>query len=157
MSEHTAELLWERGDQDFLGKKFSRKHTWSFDGGAVVPGSAAPSSVPPPLSDPSAVDPEEAFVAALASCHMLWFLGLAAKAGYQIDSYRDRPVGVLEKDGSGRLAITRVTLRPEVVASGPKTLDAAAFAQLHEDAHGACFIAASIRSEVLLEPRLSRG
>lgn len=154
MSEHGAELLWERGEQNFLDRKYSRRHTWTFDGGLVVPGSSAPTSVPVPLSDPSCVDPEEAFVAALASCHMLWFLGLAAKEGYRIDRYSDRPVGLMAKNAAGKVAITTVTLRPTVHTSGPKTLDAAAFARLHHEAHEACFIAASIHSHVLLEPEL---
>ncbi len=151
MSEHSAILTWERGDQDFLDKKFSRRHSIRFDGGLEIAGSAAPTSVPPPLSDPAAVDPEEAFVAALASCHMLWFLGLAAKAGYRIDRYRDEPVGTLAKNEDGKLAMTKVVLRPYVVASGVKRLERAAFDTLQHAAHEACFIAASIRSDVAIE------
>jgi organic hydroperoxide reductase OsmC/OhrA len=143
MAQYTAQILWERGEQDFLGRRYSRRHWLSFDGGAQVAGSSSPHVVPLPWSDPQAVDPEEAFVASLSSCHMLWFLSIAAEQGFCVDRYLDDAVGVM----------TRVTLRPQVSFSGvsvpsPKQLDA-----LHHKAHDACFIANSVKTEVLCEPR----
>lgn len=153
MSEHLATIAWRRGDQDFTGNRYSRAHDWRFDGGAVVRGSSAPTSVPEPMSDPAAVDPEEALVAALGSCHMLFFLAFAAKAGLVVDSYEDEAVGVLGRDARGRTSITAITLRPAVVFSGPGQPDAAAVDALHHRAHEACYIANSIRAEVTIEPR----
>jgi organic hydroperoxide reductase OsmC/OhrA len=153
MSMHNAELVWERGDQDFLDRKYSRAHRWSFDGGAVVAGSSAPEAIRPPLSDPAAVDPEEAFVAALASCHLLWFLALAAKAGFRVDRYQDLPQGELARDERGRMAVTRVTLRPRVQFSGALQPTSAQLEQLHHEAHEACYIANSVRSQVHIESR----
>jgi organic hydroperoxide reductase OsmC/OhrA len=118
MSEYVATIEWSRRDQDFTGNRYSRAHDWRFDGGAVVRGSSAPSSVPIPMSDPSAVDPEEALVAALSSCHMLFFLAFAAKAGFVVDSYRDDPVGVMGRDDRGKTSITTITLKPAAVFSG---------------------------------------
>src|SRR5688572_26763269 len=108
MSEYTATVIWQRGDARFVDNRYSRAHEWRFDGGAIVPGSSSPHSVPVPLSDPRGVDPEEAFVASLSSCHMLWFLSIAAKRGFVVESYEDNAVGHLEKNESGRLAMTRV-------------------------------------------------
>jgi organic hydroperoxide reductase OsmC/OhrA len=151
LSEHTATVEWVRGDQPFTDNRYSRAHDWSFDGGAVVRGSSAPTSVPLPMSDPAAVDPEEAFVAALSSCHMLFFLAFAAKAGFIVDRYRDAAVGVLGRDESGKTSMTLVTLRP-AVSFGGETPDAAALTDLHHRAHAACYIANSIRAEVRIEP-----
>ena len=154
MSEHLATVQWSRGDQDFTGSRYSRAHEWRFDGGAVVRGSSAPSTlVPPPLSDPTAVDPEEALVAALSSCHMLFFLAFAAKGGFTVDSYRDEAVGTLGRDDRGKTSITTVTLKPGVVFSGAPGPDAATIEALHHRAHEACYIASSIRAEVTIEPR----
>lgn len=153
MSEHLATVEWSRGDQDFAGHRYSRAHDWRFDGGAVVRGSSAPSSVPEPLSDPGAVDPEEALVAALSSCYMLFFLAFAAKAGFTVDSYRDEAVGSLGRDERGKTSITTVTLRPAVLFSGAVKPDPAALDDLHHRAHEACYIANSVRSEVKVEPR----
>lgn len=154
MSEHRATVAWSRGEQDFTGNRYSRAHDWRFDGGAVVRGSSAPSAiVPVPLSDPAAVDPEEALVAAVSSCHMLFFLAYAAKGGFTVDSYQDEAVGVLGKDERGRVSITAVTLRPAVAFAGPHMPDAAAIDALHHRAHEACYIANSIRAEVTIEPR----
>jgi organic hydroperoxide reductase OsmC/OhrA len=152
MSEYTAEVLWTRGDQDFLGNRYSRRHLLRFDGGAEVAGSSSPHSVPLPMSDASAVDPEEAFVAALSSCHMLWFLALAAKRRFCVDRYFDAAVGLMEQNAQGRVAITRVTLRPEVSFSGEHRPSHAEIEQLHHAAHEACFIANSVKSEVVCEP-----
>jgi len=154
MSEHIATIEWSRGDQPFLDKRYARAHDWRFDGGAKVRGSSAPSDlVPPPLSDPAAVDPEEALVAALSSCHMLFFLAFAAKAGFVVDRYRDEAVGVLGRDERGKTSITAVALRPAVTFSGALLPDATAIDDLHHRAHGACYIANSIRAEVTIEPR----
>jgi organic hydroperoxide reductase OsmC/OhrA len=153
MSEHLATVEWSRGDQDFTGNRYSRAHDWRFDGGAVVRGSSAPTSVPEPMSDPAAVDPEEALVAALGSCHMLFFLAFAAKGGFTVDSYRDEAVGVLGRDERGKTSITTITLRPAVVFSGDNRPDAAAIDALHHRAHDACYIANSLRAEVVIEPR----
>lgn len=151
MSDHVATVEWARGDQPFADNRYSRAHDWTFDGGAVVRGSSAPSSVAVPMSDPAAVDPEEAFVAALSSCHMLFFLAYASRAGFVVDRYRDAAIGVLGKDDRGRTAMTVVTLRPVVDFSGTGP-DAAALAGLHHRAHEACYIANSVRTEVRVEP-----
>ena len=155
MSTYTAAIRWSRGEQKFTDNRYSRAHLWRFDGGAVVPASSSPAVVPLPMSDAAAVDPEEAFVASLSSCHMLWFLALAAKRGYTVDSYADDASGVMEKNPAGRLAMTSVTLRPLVEFSGAKLPDRAALDALHHAAHAECFIANSVRSEVRLEPRRS--
>ena len=153
MSTYTAGIRWSRGEQKFTDNRYSRAHAWHFDGGTVVPASSSPAVVPLPMSDASAVDPEEAFVASLASCHMLWFLSLAAKRGHVVDAYEDDASGVMAKNAAGRLAVTAVTLRPRVVFSGAKIPDRAALDALHHAAHEECFIAASIRSEVIIEPQ----
>ena len=151
MAEYVATVEWSRGGQPFLDNRYSRAHDWRFDGGAVVRGSSAPSSVPVPMSDPAAVDPEEALVAAVSSCHMLFFLAFAAKAGFTVDSYRDDAVGVMGKDDRGKTSITAVTLRPAVAFSGETRPDAAALADLHHRAHEHCYIASSIRAPVTVE------
>ncbi|MGV3724209.1 MAG: OsmC family protein [Actinomycetota bacterium] len=155
MSTHTATITWRRdAAAPFTDNRYSRAHTWSFDGGAEVLGSSSPDSVPAPLSDPAGVDPEEAFVAALSSCHMLWFLSLAARRRWVVDSYVDTAEGVLGKDGDGKTAITRVTLRPVTCFAGaaPNEEELAA---LHHQAHERCFIANSVKSEVRCEPRIA--
>lgn len=153
MSSHTATVRWQRGDAPFSDNRYSRAHTWTFDGGATVPASASPLVVPPPASDPAAVDPEEAFVAAVSSCHLLWFLSLARQRGHIVDAYDDEAVGVMARNADGRLAISQVTLRPRIRFAGDNPPDSAAVERLHHEAHEACFIANSIRSEVRIEPR----
>lgn len=155
MSSYTANLLWERGGQDFPGQRYSRRHLWRFDGGAEVAGSSSPSVVPPPGSDPAAVDPEEAFVASLASCHMLWFLAIAAKRGFIVDRYEDAASGVLERNAERRMAMTRVTLRPQITFSGSKQPSAEELEAMHHKAHEECYIANSVKTEVTVEPRLA--
>jgi organic hydroperoxide reductase OsmC/OhrA len=155
MSTYTAAIRWSRGEQKFTDNRYSRAHTWSFDGGVTLPASSSPAVVPLPMSDATAVDPEEAFVASLSSCHLLWFLSLAAKQGYRVDAYDDDACGVMAKNATGKLAITEVTLRPLVTFSGDKLPDRAALDALHHAAHEACFIAASVRSEIRIEPRLT--
>lgn len=154
MSDHAARLLWQRDPAEpFVDQRYSRRHTWHFDGGAVVPGSSSPSVVRLPFSDASAVDPEEALVASASSCHLLWFLSLAADAGWCVDRYEDEATGHMGRDERGRLAITRIVLRPRVRFAGAARPDDAAVAQLHHAAHDACFIANSLRSEIVCEPR----
>jgi organic hydroperoxide reductase OsmC/OhrA len=156
MSEYTANITWARGDAAFLDHRYSRAHTWRFDGGIEVAASSSPHVVPLPMSDAAAVDPEEAFVAALSSCHMLWFLALAAKRGWRVDAYDDAAVGVMARNTDGRLAMTTVTLRPYVAFSGERVPTVAEVERLHRDAHAECFIASSVRSDVRVEPRASR-
>jgi organic hydroperoxide reductase OsmC/OhrA len=152
MSPCTTRLRWQRGDQPFTDRRYSRAHRLQFDGGTELACSSSPAVVPLPYSDAAAVDPEEMFVAALSSCHMLWFLDLACRAGWCVDDYDDEAEGWLGKDAEGRVAMTRVTLRPRVRFSGgaptPDALQA-----LHRQAHGACFIASSVRTELRCEPR----
>jgi len=155
MSEYTAEVVWERDPaQDFLNNRYSRRHLLRFDGGTEVAGSSAPSSVPLPMSDASAVDPEEAFVASLSSCHMLWFLAIACKRKFVVDRYVDAAVGVMTKNEQGKLAMTRVTLKPAVTFSGEHQPSRDELDQLHHKAHEECYIANSVKTEVLCEPVL---
>ncbi len=154
MAEHTALLHWQRGaNEAFTDQRYSRRHTLRFDGGALLSGSSSPSVVPLPMSDAAAVDPEEMFVAALASCHLLWFLSLAAAGGHVVERYEDDAVGVLARNAEGRLAMTLVTLRPRVAFAGTNVPDTTALAALHHAAHEACFIASSVKTEVRCEPR----
>ena len=153
MSKYTARVAWQRGDQQFTDNKYSRTHVWRFEAGTEIRASAAPDVVKPPLSDPAAVNPEQAFVASLSSCHMLWFLGLAAVKKFRVDSYEDEAEGVMEKDAQGRTAITRVTLRPAIRFSGDAMPTAADLDALHHAAHERCFIANSVKTEVRIEPR----
>lgn len=155
MAIYSAQILWSRGDQDFLDNRYSRGHLWRFDGGVEVPASSSPHVVPLPGSREDAVDPEEAFVAALSSCHMLWFLSLAARDGWRVDAYRDLAEGRMGKNAEGRLAMTRVTLRPAVIFSGAAPSRAQLDA-LHHEAHEACFIANSVKTEVRCEPQYDR-
>ncbi len=151
MSSHTCTVEWMRGNADFLDGRYPRAHAWRFDGGAVVSGSSSPLSVRVPLSDPAAVDPEEALVAAVSSCHMLWFLSLAAAQGYVIDSYQDAAEGRLAAFPDGAVGIVEVVLHPQVVVSGSKQADDAALAALHGAAHARCNIGHSLRGEVRVQ------
>ncbi|SME99277.1 OsmC family protein [Pseudogulbenkiania subflava] len=152
MAQYTAEVLWQRGEQDFLGNRYSRRHVLRFDGGVEVPGSSSPHVVPVPMSDASAVDPEEAFVSSLSSCHMLWFLSIAAKRKFCVDRYFDAAVGVMEKNVAGKMAMTVVTLRPEVTFSGERVPTRQELDAMHHEAHEECFIANSVKTEVRCEP-----
>ena len=151
MSQHIAQIRWERRGAAFTDNRYSRGHTWRFDGGIEVPASASPHVVPLPLSVEAAVDPEEAFVASLASCHMLWFLSIAAKRGFVVESYRDEATGEMTKNPQGRLAITRVTLRPVVSFAAPSRPTHAEHDALHHEAHEECFLASSVRTEIRIE------
>lgn len=153
-TEYTVDVLWERGDADFLDHRYSRKHVLRFDGGLEIAASSSPHVVPLPMSDARAVDPEEAFVAALASCHMLWFLSIAARHGYRVDRYVDTPLGVLAANSDGKLAMTVVTLRPRVDFGGERQPSSRDQLTMHTQAHDECFIANSVKSEVRCEPRL---
>lgn len=152
MSQHTAVIAWERSGAVFTDNRYGREHRWSFDGGIEVTAAASPHVVPPPLTNPAAVDPEEAFVASLASCHMLWFLSIAAKQGLVVDSYRDEAVGVLAANSDRKLAVAEVTLRPRVKFFGAKRPSPAEHERMHHEAHERCFIANSVRSTVRCEP-----
>ena len=151
MSTYTATIRWTRkAEGDFAKGQYSRAHQWAFDGGAVVPASPSPHIVPAPWSDTAGVDPEEAFVASLSSCHMLFFVDFARRDGLVLNSYVDEADGVLEKGADGRMAMTRVTLRPRIEWGGEGP-DEAALAELHHKAHEACFIANSVTTEVVVE------
>src|SRR3954470_18333594 len=151
MSTYTATIRWSRtGDGDFARGQYSRVHEWAFDGGHVMKASASPHVVPAPWSDSEGVDPEEAFVASLSSCHMLFFLDFARRAGFVVDDYVDEAEGELGKLGDGKMAMTRVTLRPHVTWGGDAP-DEAALADLHHKAHEACFIANSVTTEVIVQ------
>jgi organic hydroperoxide reductase OsmC/OhrA len=152
MSSHTCTVHWQRAPEaDFAGGRYSRGHEWRFDGGAVVRGSSSPLNVPLPWSDPAGVDPEEALVAAVSSCHMLWFLWFAAKEGYVVDRYEDAAEGRMGSIGGGRQAFTEIVLRPRLGFSGDRVPTGEALQSLHHAAHEACFIANSIRAEVRIE------
>ena len=148
MSEHKATVKWARNGADFGYKSYPRNHTWHFEGGVEVPGTAAPAY----LGDPNRVDPEKAFVASLSSCHMLTFLALASNKGFVVDSYEDNAVGQVEKNAAGKLAVTRVDLHPRVGFSGAKMPAQADLDWLHDKAHRECFIANSVTTEVHVVP-----
>ena len=147
---HVATVEWTRGDQPFVDNRYARAHVWRFDGGAVIAGSSAPSNVPLPYSDAAAVDPEEAMVASLSSCHMLWFLALAAKAGWVVDRYLDEASGVLDRVDGGPRHLARVMLRPVTTFSGAQPNQAELDA-LHHAAHEHCEMAHTVRSTITIE------
>jgi organic hydroperoxide reductase OsmC/OhrA len=150
--EYHATVVWRRDDGDYSKGRYSRAHEWRFDGGVTVPASASPSVVPHPFSRQDAVDPEEAFVAALSSCHMLTFVDLARRAGIVVDAYEDEALGVMERIAPGKMAVTRVTLRPRIVfRNGPP--EKAKLDELHHQAHEACFIANSVKTEISVAAR----
>ena len=149
MSHHQATVEWSlRPGDDFVKGHYSRAHQLLFDGGATLAGSPSPSVVPAPWSDLGAVDPEEMFSASIAACHMLWFLHKARDAGVTVTGYRDEAVGELSREAKGRFSIARVTLRPRITSDG----DAATLERAHREAHEACFIANSVRTEIVIEP-----
>ena len=148
MSEHHATVEWSRGGQDFVYETYSRRHTARFEGGISVPGNAAPANIPKTVPPAAGVDPEQAFVASLSSCHMLWFLHLACQRKFVVDRYVDEAVGVLDKTW-----MSQVTLRPVVTYSG-KAPSEEEHRALHHKAHEKCYIANSVKSEVRIEPRI---
>lgn len=151
MHKYEAEISWRRDGESFTNNRYSRGHQWSFDGGVKIMASSSPLSVPVPYSVVEAVDPEEALVAAASSCHMLWFLSITAKHGYVVESYVDNAVGIMEKNSEGKIAITRITLRPRIEFSGARSPSAEELQALHHQAHDECFIANSLKSEIVVE------
>ncbi|MCE2572980.1 OsmC family protein [Motilimonas eburnea] len=151
MSHYGAKIVWQRAsDEGYLDHKYNRGHEWHFDGGAVIAASSSPHVVPLPYSVEANVDPEEAFVASLSSCHMLFFLSIAAKNKFVVDSYVDNAVGVMEKGPNGKIAMTKVTLKPYVQFAGEQP-SMAQLAEMHHQAHEQCFIANSVTTEVVTE------
>jgi len=153
MSRHVATVSWTRDGARFTDKRYNRGHLWRFDGGVEVPGSSSPHSVPLPYSRADAVDPEEAFVASISSCHMLWFLSIAAQRGLTVDEYVDEAEGFLERDADGRMAVTRVNLRPRISWSGERVPTSGDITSIHDEAHHACFIANSVKTAIAIETR----
>ena len=152
MSTYTATVIWRRKpDERFTDGKYSRAHKWAFDGGAVVPASSSPNVVRVPFSDPAGVDPEEALIASLSSCHMLFFLDFARQAGFVVEAYDDAAEGVVSKGADGRVAMTLVTLKPRIVFTGDKRPSATEVDAIHHRSHDACFIANSVKSEVRVD------
>jgi organic hydroperoxide reductase OsmC/OhrA len=152
MSEYTATVSWHRAShEDYVDNQYSRAHEWHFDGGITVAASSSPQVVPVPYSEEACVDPEEAFVAALSSCHMLFFLANAAKLKFIVDEYVDKAVGVMEQDSEGKTSITKVILRPNVVFSGTNRPTLEQLEEMHHQSHAQCFIANSVKTKVLTE------
>jgi len=152
MSEYTAVIRWTLSeDEIFSDNQYSRGHTWEFDGGVVVPASSSPHVVPLPYSVETNVDPEEAFIAALSSCHMLVFLSIAAKRKYIIESYIDNAVGLMEKGADGKASVTKVRLRPHIIFSGERQPTMEQLEKMHHLSHENCFIANSVKTEVTTE------
>jgi organic hydroperoxide reductase OsmC/OhrA len=152
MSEYFATIHWKRdANEPFVDARYSREHRWEFDGGAIVKASPSPHIVPAPYSVAANVDPEEAFVASLSSCHMLFFLSIAASRKYLVDAYVDRAIGIMSRNDEGRLAMTRVTLRPAIHFSGSKQPNRAQLEKMHHQAHQQCFIANSVKTEVVTD------
>ena len=151
MAKHTALIEWSSNGSKFTDNRYSRAHQWTFDGGAVVLASSSPHVVRVPFSDPAGVDPEEAYVAALSSCHMLWFLSIAAEQGYVVTSYRDEAEGTMAKNDADKEVVTRVVLKPAVAFAGAKTPSDEALAHLHHLAHDACFLANSVKTVIDVE------
>ena len=152
MSTYTATIAWKRNADVYTDGKYSRAHNIAFDGGVTMPGSSSPHVVPLPMSKAEAVDPEEMLVASLSACHMLFFLDFARRGSFVIDSYVDKAEGVVGKDERGKIAVTKVTLKPHVEWSGDKRPTAEDIETLHHKSHEACFIANSFRGEVVIEP-----
>ena len=150
MSYHVT-VSWKKNlEEVFVDSKYSRSHIWIFDGGIELAASSSPHVVPLPMSNEFAVDPEEAFVASLSSCHMLWFLSIAAEKKYIVESYEDHAEGVLGKNGDGKLAMTKVTLKPKVTFNGETILSREEIDKLHDMAHEKCFIANSVKTEIVV-------
>lgn len=152
MSEYHALVKWTRGENEaFTDNKYSRGHEWQFDGGLTVPASSSPDVVPLPYSVAANLDPEEAFVASLSSCHMLFFLAFMVKNKYLVESYTDEAYGILEKNDAGKIAMTKVVLRPKVVFGGDQAPSYEKLVELHHKAHEHCYIANSVSAEVITE------
>jgi organic hydroperoxide reductase OsmC/OhrA len=155
MSDHTAKIVWQRNNREiFTDNKYSRAHQWLFDGGAVISASPSPHIVAVPYSVAENVDPEEAFIASLSSCHMLFFLQIAAKKKFIVDSYVDPAIGMMEKNGTGKVWMSKVILRPEILFSGEKQPTLQQLEAMHHQSHEQCFIANSVKTEVVTEVKL---
>jgi organic hydroperoxide reductase OsmC/OhrA len=152
MSSHQLTISWNRKGVPFTDNRYSRSHQWTFDSGITIPASASPHVVPAPLSDPSCVDPEEAFVASISACHMLWFLSIAAKRGFVVDSYSDEAKGAMGMNNAGKMAMTRVRLNPRVTYAGANKPTGDEEAGMHHTAHEECFIANSVNTEITVHP-----
>ena len=152
MSQHTATIKWKAGEGDFARGRYSREHTWTCDGGMTIQASSSPAVVPVPMSNPAYIDPEEAFVASLSSCHMLTFLYAANRKGFVVSSYDDEAVGTMTKNAEGVPWISKVTLRPKVVYAGDARPTPEEEHELHDKAHHGCFIAQSVKTEIAVEP-----
>jgi organic hydroperoxide reductase OsmC/OhrA len=152
MSEHKAIIKWTHSQGEFLKGTYSREHTWTFDGGMTIPASPSPTAVRPPFSNPANVDPEEAFVASISSCHMLTYLYVASKKGFELASYEDEAVGTMTKNERGIPWVSSIVLRPRIVYSGSKSPTPEEEAQLHHAAHDQCFIANSVKTDIKVEP-----
>ena len=148
MARHGVVIRWQRNGAVFTDRRYSRRHAWHFDGGTEVPATSSPAVVPVPLSDPVAVDPEEAFVAALSSCHMLWFLDLAARAGWTVDAYEDHAGGTLAPRADGRLWLSHVALDPAVRFGGARAPSDGEVRALHDRAHEECFLANAVKCRI---------
>ena len=155
--EYTATVRWERGDAPFVDRRYSRAHVWAFDGGVEVPASASPHVVRAPFSDAHAVDPEEAFVASVSSCHMLFFLDYAAQSQFVVDGYEDVARGTMGKNAAGQDFIRTIVLAPRVRFAGPNRPSSEEIARLHERSHHDCFIANSVKTEIICHPERSEA
>ncbi len=149
---YNVKILWKKNPAEvFTDKKYSRAHKWIFDGGIELPASSSPHVVPLPMSDESAVDPEEAYVASISSCHMLWFLSIAAGKNFIVESYEDEAEGILAKDGNGKLAMPEIILKPKIIFSGGRIPSQNEIDELHHLAHEKCFIANSVKTKIKVE------
>lgn len=157
MAEYKATIIWERGNQLFIDNRYSRAHKWKFDEGVEIQASSSPHIVPLPYSNAVAIDPEEAFIASLSSCHMLWFLSIAAKRNFCIDSYTDEARGIMGKDDSGRHFIANVILQPKALFSGNHLPAENELILMHHEAHKECFIANSVKTNVECKPIYIEG
>lgn len=151
MSEHLATIQWKRDRALFIDNRYSRDHTWQFDGGLAICASASSHTVREPYANPAFIDPEEAFVASLSSCHMLWFLAIAAKQKFIVESYTDQATGLMEQDKNGNLAITQVRLRPQIIFAGDNIPTHQQVEAMHETAHHSCFLANSVKTDIVVE------
>lgn len=152
MAEYKAIIRWNHSRGEFLKGTYSREHTWTFDGGIVIPASPAPTSVRPPYSNPANVDPEEAFVAAISSCHMLTYLYVACKNGFEVTAYEDEAVGLMTKNDRGASWVSAVTLRPRITYGGEKAPSRDQERELHHTAHEECYIANSVKTQITVSP-----
>jgi organic hydroperoxide reductase OsmC/OhrA len=150
MSTYLATVIWQRNDEDFLAHKYSRAHVWQFDGGTEIAASASPHIVPLPWSREENVDPEEAYIAAISSCHMLFFLDIAAQRGLQVERYEDHATGRMGKNEEGKIALVRIALNPEIEFSSQSQPDQATIDAIHQQAHEQCFLANSVKTEIAI-------